>query len=867
MSTSTVSTIKNRPVIDYGLAHGLLYDHRGAPYRLQDQIRQLQKTAELSQPGGIIEQAGLTIAHLPRPKILLSEPPTKHEDYQVPVDPFVSAFSVFPFLGRAKQLRFPPESLDLGYDTRGEVDQYRDDIQSAGSCNIIKTWLPLAQVSIEKDEGLEFPSTVSRWKTLALREMEVDEIPDSTHDVVSTYDHEFLTKTYTPTQIREIFVLRNYTSAYVRPVSPLLSPASEPYEPFVPEPDVAVIDLTSEPSSPINTEIERLESNIEEACLDPQPPSLPHIFSSPPTATAAFLGPKSQKLSELKLELPLLSSSPESSLKPGSVTTSLMPTATACQAPSPSEVEQEEMFEEAFQAFLDGKHYEANRQLEQERLNPANALLRVPIPAIDFDIPNPEWGNHSSSSKEQFRWLVQQLSSAFHLPSFEGLSRLDSSLKWTPIPFGSGRVSLTEADIQLDPLSRELLRLQPPQLCSQDYAVSRSTPMIFQVLSDEDIEQEVRSNEIISHRVRPKDIPPNDSHMRNMPSLDDLLWSRRQALGGQADGKGKKRLLADTDATTSSSLLSNFIQLRQPKRSKTSSDTPPSNAQPTPKSPSGGTNVCSDIQEVAPKVLKEAPAPFADIPREKCRYIISVDLSRNVSSFIERSWSNIELVDRDFTQHNIVSWSPGSTQRNEVISPLAFEADVSLCPAAGLIMTTILRVKQKPLPGSTILPPLRKRVKLVSEKYECLYILVSEANTQGEYVGSPSASDIAGYADFVRFTTSLRAGISTYLISGAEETLSKWAMSIMSRYSSAAFQFGQFLDFRDSQWVVFFRRAGFNICAAQVLTGLLLAEYGQYGLITFLNMSVNERGSKYGQIMGGKRILTNVSSVMDQGWM
>ncbi|KAM0297972.1 hypothetical protein HYE67_003469 [Fusarium culmorum] len=866
MSTFTVSTIGNHPVINYGLEHDLLCDHRGAPYRFRDQICQLQKTAEPSQPGGIVEQAGLTTAHLPRPKILF-EPPAKHEDYQVPVDPVVSAYSVFSFLGRAKRLRFPPESLDLGYDTRGEVEEYLDDIQSARSCNIIKTWLPLAQVNTEKDEGLEFPSTVSRWQALALREMEVDETPYPTHDMESTYDHHILPKTLTPRQIREIFALRNYSSTYLKPVSPPLSPASEPYEPFMLKPDVAVIDLTSEPSSPIDMVIERLHSNADNDHLDPQPPGLSDIFSSPPTARAALLSPKSKKLSELKLDLPLLSSSPESSLKPNSTIATLMPTVIDPQETLQPEVEQEGIFDEAFQTFLDSKHYEANQRLEQERLNPADALLRLPIPAADFDIPNPEWSTHLSSSKEQFRWLVQQLSSAFHLPFLEGVSRLDSSLKWTPIPPGSGRISLTETMIQLDSLSRELLSLQPPQLCSQDYTVPRSKPRIFQLLSDEDIEQEAHSDAMVSHQGRSKEMPTNKGdEPSNMPSLDDLLGSRRQTLGSQVDGKGKKRLLADTKSTTSSSLLSNFMQLRQPKRFKTRSDTSPPTVQSPPKPQSDGTNVCNNMQEVAPKALKDAPAPLVNIPRENCRYIISMDLSRNILSFIERSWPHVELIDRDFTQHNSVIWSPGSIQRIESISPLAFEADVSLCPAAGLIMTTILRVKQKPLPGSTTLSSFRERVKLVSEKYECLYILVSEANTQGEYVGSPSASDIAGYADFVRFATSLRAGISTYLVSGAEETLSKWALSIMSRYSSAALQLGQFLDVRDSQWDVFFRRAGLNICAAQVLTRLLLSEYGQYGLANFLNMSVSDRVSKYGQIMGGKRILSNVSSVLDQDW-
>ncbi|KAM0563370.1 hypothetical protein ACHAPJ_001088 [Fusarium lateritium] len=252
---------------------------------------------------------------------------------------------------------------------------------------------------------------------------------------------------------------------------------------------------------------------------------------------------------------------------------------------------------------------------------------------------------------------------------------------------------------------------------------------------------------------------------------------------------------------------------------------------------------------------------------ETCRYIVSLNLSRNILSHLEKSWQQVKLIDRDFSQYNTVIWSPGSAQRKEVVSSLAFEADISLCPAAGLMMTTILKVKQKPLPGSTTLTPLRERVKLVSEKYESLFILVSESNPLGEYVGSPTVSDIAGYADFVRFTTSLQAGISTYLVSGSDQTLSKWALSIMCRYALSANQFGQFLDFRDGTWELFLRRAGLNISAAQVMSGLLLSEYSGFGLAKFLIMDSEERVTKYGQIMGGQRILNNVSRILDQEWV
>ncbi|RBR17871.1 uncharacterized protein FIESC28_06310 [Fusarium coffeatum] len=867
MSTATTSTTRSRTTIDYDPEEDCFRDHRGPPYRFQDHIRRLRRTAVPTQPDCLVEQPGLIATQLPRPKIIF-EPNTKHEDYQVPIDPPVSAYSVFPFLGQTKHLRFPSESLDLGYDTKGELEQYLHDVQCAKSCNILTTWLPLARVNIENDEGLEFPSTVLRWQALALRKLEADEMPVLSEN--TTHGQDFTTKPCTPSQLREIFSLGTYSRTYPEPVSPPISPISEPYEPFVPDPDVSIIDLTSEPSSPINENIEKMELGVEDDRLDSDPASPSCIFGPPPTARAAFLGTKSSKLSELKLDLPLLSSSPGSSSKSDHMIATLTPSAIDPEASFQATVEQGGFFEEAFQTFLDSRHHEANQLLEQERPNPANTLLRLPIPVLDFDIPVPEWSAHLSSSKDHFSWLAQTLSSAFHLPCFEGLSSLNSSLKWTPIPPGSGRVSLTEAAVQLSPLSKELLSLQPSQLCSRDYVVLRSRPMVLKFLHDEDIELELENDSAISHSVQEEShtisAPVNKAHEPvRTQSLDDLLGAKRQSLRVRADSKGKKRLLIDGSSTGASSLLSNFIQLRQPKKLKTRGDTPPPTSQLTSKSQATTTSARSVTREVQ-REPKEAPSPVLSIPTGDYRYIVSMELSRKVLSFIEKSWPHVELVDRDFTQYNEVSWSPGSTQRNKVVSPLAFEADISLCPAAGLIMTTILRVKQKSLPGSTALSALRERVKLVSQKYEYLFILVSETNPQGEYVGSPTASDLAGYADFVRFTTGLQAGISTFLVSGAEETLAKWALSIMSQYSSAANQFGQFLDFRDGEWSMFFRRAGLNICAAQVMAELLWSEYGQFGLTNFLKMRANDRVSKYGQILGGSRIMGNVSGILDQEW-
>ncbi|EWY96645.1 hypothetical protein FOYG_05276 [Fusarium oxysporum NRRL 32931] len=871
MSSTTTSTARNREVVDYATENQCFYNHQGAPYRFRDIVRQLRETAQLAKANGLIDQPGLTAAPLPRTKIAL-EPFLDDESYEIPIDPRVSASSVFRFLGQTKSLRLPSEIIDTGYDLQKELSQYLQDIQIASSCNILSQWLPLSYVTAEKDEGLGFPSTVSRWQTLALRELEGDEPTFTEPGHASFYTQQTPNQACTPDQIRQMLSLDKQYRSNLEQVSPPLSPASDLDEPFLPSTEHMMIDLTSEPSSPSNPIGEELDWNMQHGFVDSEPPAPSTMPSSPPTAKAAFLSNIAKKHSALKLHVPMLPSSTATSPVRDNLAETLAPHLLHSDEAHQSPAEDGGYFEEALQSILDEKHRQANQQLEQERLNPKDALLRLQIPAVNFQIPDPEWKLHLSTSQDHFEWLQQSLPRTFHLTCYKELSRLEASLKWTPIPHESGRVSLTEATIQFGPIARELLTLRPPQLCSHNYVVSRNVLMVFQILNDEEIEQEVASLVVstpsICHGNQDSSTATSQSQKPHVaPSLKELIGSRRQGTGNKSDCERENLLLKAADSSASSNLLSGFIQLRQPKKLKKGSSSSQNSAASRAMPSMTGPTMLPVIQEDAQSELQDAPVPNFDIPQETCRYIVSLDLSRSTLSYLEKVWPQAELIDRDFSQYNTVAWSPGSAQIREIISSLAFEADISISPGAGLILTTILKVKQKPLPGSSALTPFRERVRRVSEKYESLFILVSESNPLGEYVGSPTPSDISGYADFVRFTTSLRAGISTHLVSGCDETLSKWALSIMSRYSSSAHQFGHFLDFRDGVWELFLRRAGLNISAAQIIAGLLVSEYGQGGLASFLSMRAEERVSKYGQIMGGRRILNNVSRILDREWV
>ncbi|KAF5599399.1 hypothetical protein FPANT_3451 [Fusarium pseudoanthophilum] len=780
MSSITSSTARSREVVDYAIENQCFHNHHGAPYRFRDIVRQLRETAEPAKENGLVDQPGLTAAPLPRTKIAL-EPFLEDESYDIPVDPKVPASSVFRFLDQTKSLRLPSETIDTGHDLQKELSQYLQDIQIASSCNILTQWLPLTYVSAEKDEGLGFPSTISRWQTLALRELEGDEPTFTEFDHALFYTQQTPNQACTPDQIRQIFSLD-------KPVSPPLSPASDLDEPFLPSTEHMVIDLTSEPSTPSNPAVEDLDWNIQRGFVDSEPPAPSTMPSSPPTAKAAFLSNTAKNHSALKLDVPMLPSSTATSPARGNLAETLAPHLLRYEEAPQSSADGGGYFEEALQSILDEKHHQANKRLEQERLNPEDALLRLRVPALDFQTPDPEWTLHLSASQDHFEWLQQFPSKAFHLTCYKDLSRLEASLKWTPIPHESGKVSLTEASIQLGPVARELLTLRPPRLCSHDYIVSRNLLMVLQILNDEEIEQEVASVVVSSpsiyHQNQDSSTATTQSQKPHVaPSLKELIGSLRQGTGNKHVCERENLLLKATDPSASSSLLSGFMQLRQPKRLKKGSSSSQSSAAPRVMPFMADPTILPVIQEEAQSELQDAPVPNLDIPQETCRYIVSLDLNRTTLSYLEKVWPQAELIDRDFSQYNTVTWSPGSAQRRETISSLAFEADISMSPGAGLILTTILKVKQKPLPGSSALTPFRERVRRNRIRWENM--------------------------------------------SGHQHPL-----------ISPAHQFGSFLDFRDGSWELFLRRAGLNISAAQIIAGLLVSEYGQGGLANFLSEGV-----------------------------
>lgn len=163
---------------EYGRREKCFYNHRRAPFRFKDSVRFIQKTSKSARSDELIHQDGLVDMPLPYSETCLDseqlDPPPSGRYLISNQDELPSNLWHLPF--HLKGLHLPKETLDLGFDITQEIRQYTLDIHLKRNCTLASVWLPLCSTDVEKDEGLAFPSSSSRWQSLALRELESEAI-------------------------------------------------------------------------------------------------------------------------------------------------------------------------------------------------------------------------------------------------------------------------------------------------------------------------------------------------------------------------------------------------------------------------------------------------------------------------------------------------------------------------------------------------------------------------------------------------------------------------------------------------------------------------------------------------------------------
>lgn len=645
---------------------------------------------------------------------------------------------------------------------------------------------------------------------------------------------------------------------------------------FIPDSDICYIDLTSEPMSPPSTWIDNVRNRLLDEKIEPNHTTAEYSLYTPhtPTLLPGYIDSE-PGLESLKLEVPAVEgpSSPNTIDVKCLVAEQTAGVQDGSNASDQGNGQIESFFEDALIETLDAHRSIANAAVEQEKYDPIDSFSRVRVPVVDFKLSSLEWEAYGPDPESHFSRIILNSFSSELDPIRRTDISLDSQLQWVPIAHDSAHFRVAEQLATLSAAAQSLLDSESRQVNSSSCYVRQSTGLaILDLGSDDELEcddasegQSAVSPFFNTVPQLPNEFPATPRSISPGPCITDLVRSKCE--GMVLDDAAFS--VENCQIVNTEQLLSSFMELRDIKRPKldpqalriesTELRVP---QQPTPNQESSAI----EFSQAAPEMVKEpAPIPKASMPDVKAKYVLSVNLPRSILSYLEEFWSPENLIDR---QLSVQSYDGPQTEPSDVMGApqLSFEADVTLTAGVGIIITSLSKARQRPLPGSDKVPQLRERVIETSRKYERLLVLVSEMNPSGEFVGGLGASDLAAYTEFVQFTIGLEAGVSTFLISGAYETAARWVLAFMCRYSSAALRTSQYLSVAETTWELFFRRAGMNVVAAQVLSSLLYELAGDEGLAHFLNMSAKERLSRYAAILGGEKILLSAGWMLDRPW-
>ena len=563
----------------------------------------------------------------------------------------------------------------------------------------------------------------------------------------------------------------------------------------------------------------------------------------------------------------------------------------------------------------------AERAIEQEQLQEADTVLRIPVPVMDFSLPIAPWKVKSHAPKaynedeEMKKTLTEMKALHFSKHSWPTSGQAERELKWAPFPVALGKVDTNESIPDDGSVERYIV---PPERV--DVATLTWKPdglRIFDELADSDVELEERDfsedndiNSLVRKRrleLEEEDLvsPSSEGYMK---ADDGRLQSKQRAdmavtepsaiankLAKETTSKCTKQADFFNNSFSALGALEDYMNVRKghltrrkvtsdhyfAKTSQLSQLSKPNQLQP----PNGEFEI--NLQVPSPQTV-DLPSPMLTISSSPCWFIISASFlaDRRLSRQVQHLYPSAEFIERDFTLHqqDNPEQRPQSkaSARKMDFATMADEADMLLCPSTGLIWTSLQKIKQRSLPGQLSRSAVRERILRTSPRYERLLVLVSQnRNTDPSSdvsidVQSLDEDDGAAFAGFTAFCSTLPDEVQTFLIAGGEEDLARWIVAAMAKHGMSTDQGIKLLQ-DETLWEVFLRRAGLNAFAAQAILATLKAPdqnevdsidspETDFGLPAFVKMSVEERCTRFETLLGGRRMLGRVSQVLDASW-
>lgn len=661
---------------------------------------------------------------------------------------------------------------------------------------------------------------------------------------------------------------------------------------FIPPNDAYLIPIPSDPSSSIFADDlkaaeEQVFENYGDVWSEPTSPIIDRFLDTEISKEEEirFLRdtsgqrPTQRHLDDYKLDLPILPTvSPEEQLLPqteafgdfvadkmdiGNLTTKFVENFSADE------------FEEALANVADS----TVRTIEQEQLQAADAIARVPVPIMDFSITEPEWTRLGNNGEAIFKWIQCGNDTLFRLPKWPRDSVTESKLIWRPIGSGASTVSTKETINAADTLVETFIGCLDggEVLNSLDFVQKRERLAILEHNSEDD--------EIEIQTQKPKQRTNGGLQMgrkRELDAVDGTSSKKRRSSVSYVGDNGQSLLLGGSPGA-SAKLLSNFMELHAPTKKwsvskyfpsvKDAKAVLPAPPEPSEKARVSGERRTAEKVEAEPqsKSAPRAPCPsFKPMPTPSTIFI-SLSAPRHLIRALEGLLPGLTLMERDYSKHNTSVWSPGSVSRTEVVPPLAFDAHITLSPSTGVVTTSMIMVLQKPRPQSAK-NGLQERIEKIALRYDRLIILVRGEGGLDDSLREMSSSDAAALSDFQGFASGLKCNTLVHYIGGGDDTLSRWVASLVCRHGQTDPNVQNSLMEAETLWELWLRRAGLNVYAAQMVAGQLKVpktetgtKQGHYGLAAFTTMTRNERMRRFGPMVG-QRVLERVSQAVDEIW-
>lgn len=670
------------------------------------------------------------------------------------------------------------------------------------------------------------------------------------------------------------------------PVSPKLG---QNY--FVPPTGACLIPIPSDDSSLLSDNFKAIEDDLltdyQDQWSETMSPVRELLEAEYSTKEgASLLQDSGVKLDDMKVEIPLmLDSASEQPVISGEVLFKGSSFLDAALGPDFEEAVPMDLPDDFLGRDFSKVAEEVARTLEQEQLQQVDGVARVPIPVLDFSIPEPGWVQLRMNGRGIYKWTQAGKEELFKSPKWPVHKANESKLIWKPL--GAG-VTLTPEEESLD-YGKGLVETFTEVtdgiglLTSADFVHKSSG---FVVLKNDE-EEEIDTQLVMSKpRKDLMDIVRKRSHDGiGMTAQKKPRRVTNERSTDQSNQFGSLDLLLGNSPGASGKLLANFMQIHVPKKKWSQSRYFASQqneaAERTVVEETDTSNKSSDgVQSqqledpVVPSTISrvKAPCPEITLPGAPLTIFISIQISRHLIRTLETLIPDLAIVERDYDAYNTSVWRPDSVTRSVIVPPMADDADITVSPSTGIIITNMIKVRQKPRAGMNK-NVVQTRIEKASLRYSQLVVLVGGEGGIDDALLQMSPSDAAVLTELQGFATGLDCDIHVHYIGGGDSTLSTWVVFGLCRYGIPEHSLQTNLFEVETLWELFLRRAGFNVYAAQAVASQLkppglngeMAQPEGHGLGAFVTMTRAERLRKFGQIVG-PRVVERVSAAIDEVW-